>query len=88
MPDLLSVLKAIRERPDDGARWLALSSWLWENGRDDEAAAVRAFWPTLSDNVVQFRVSVEETLQQVTQHSKLLGRRAREIQELTDNGNP
>jgi uncharacterized protein (TIGR02996 family) len=40
-----TVPDAIRERPDDGARWLALAGWLFDNGRDDEAVAVRAFWP-------------------------------------------
>jgi uncharacterized protein (TIGR02996 family) len=49
--DLPQFLAAIRERPDDGPRWLALARWLTDNGRDDEAAAVRVFWPTLRDNL-------------------------------------
>ena len=36
MPDLPTLLESIGENPDDEARWLALSSWLWNNGRDDE----------------------------------------------------
>jgi hypothetical protein len=35
MPDLPAILDAIRERPEDERRWLALASWLWDNGRDD-----------------------------------------------------
>ena len=31
-------------------RWLALASRLWDNGRDDEAAAIGTFWPVLRDN--------------------------------------
>ena len=72
---------AIRERPDGGARWLALAGWLWDNGRDDEAAPVRAFWPTLRDNVTEGGVSVEDTLRQLGRHAKILSRRAREVQE-------
>jgi uncharacterized protein (TIGR02996 family) len=79
MPDLPALLDAIRERPDDGLRWLALASWLWDNGRDDEAAAVRAFWPALRDTVVEAGVSLDETLRQVAWHSKTLARRAREM---------
>ena len=43
MPDLAQLLDAIRAGPDDEAGWLALGSWLRDNGRDDEAAAVRVF---------------------------------------------
>jgi hypothetical protein len=77
MPDLPAILDAIRERPDDGKRWTALASWLWDNGRDDEAAAVRAFWPALRDTVVEAGVSLDETLRQVASHARTLGRRAR-----------
>jgi hypothetical protein len=74
MLDLPAILAAIRERPDDAPRWLALAAWLWDNGRDDEAAAVRIFWPTLRDNVVEARVSVEDTLADVARHAGILGR--------------
>jgi hypothetical protein len=50
-PDLVAILNAIRERPDDGDCWLALSSWLWDNGRDDKTVAARVLWPTRRDNV-------------------------------------
>src|SRR5215468_7837320 len=49
--DLTVILTAIRDNPDHGHRWLHLASWLWDNDRDDEAAAVQVFWPTLRDNV-------------------------------------
>jgi uncharacterized protein (TIGR02996 family) len=46
MPDLPAILDAIRQQPDDERHWLAFAGWLWDNGRDDEAAVVRAFWLT------------------------------------------
>jgi uncharacterized protein (TIGR02996 family) len=45
MNDYTTILKAIRRKPDDPACWLALAGWLADNGRDDEAAAVRMFSP-------------------------------------------
>jgi hypothetical protein len=79
MPDLPALLEAIRANPDYGPRWLALAAWLWDNGRDDETAAVRAFWPALRDTVVEAGVSLDETLRQVAWHSKMLARRAGEM---------
>jgi len=81
MPDLPAVLDAIRAKPDDGPRWPALASWLWDNGRDDEAAAVRVFWPVLRDNLA--RASLESTLADVARHAKLLGQQAREAEART-----
>jgi hypothetical protein len=78
MPDLPQLLDAIRARPDAG--WLALASWLRDNGRDDEAAAVRVYWPTLRDNVTVSGVSVELTVRELARHAARLGRRAREIE--------
>ena len=80
MPDLPQLLDAIRARPDAEAGWLALAGWLWDNGRDDEAAAVRVFWPTLRDTVTVSGVSVEQTLREVARHAVKLGRKAREIE--------
>ena len=40
MPDMPALLDDIREQPDSGEAWLALSSWLLDNGRDDEAVVV------------------------------------------------
>jgi hypothetical protein len=54
MPDLPALLDALRERLDDEGRWLALAGWLRDNDRDDEAAVVRVFWPTLRDNVLDW----------------------------------
>jgi uncharacterized protein (TIGR02996 family) len=81
MPILPALLDAIREEPNDERRWIALASWLWDNGRDDEAAVVRMFWPTLRDNVTISGVSLLQTLRQMTRHQRLLGRRAKEIEE-------
>jgi uncharacterized protein (TIGR02996 family) len=78
-PDLPQFLDAIRARPDAEAGWLALAGWLWDYGRDDEAAAVRVFWPTLRDNVKVAGVSVEQTLRELARDVARLGRRAREI---------
>jgi len=80
-PDLTVILTAIRERPDDGSHWLALASWLEDNGRDDEAAAVRVFWPTLRDNVTVAGLSVNVALRELTRHAAALGRRARQIED-------
>jgi hypothetical protein len=43
-PDLRAAIVA---GPNDGERWLNLARWFAENGRDDEAAVVRVFWPAL-----------------------------------------
>jgi uncharacterized protein (TIGR02996 family) len=81
MPILTALLDAIRDQPNDERRWIALAGWLWDNGRDDEAAVVRVFWPTLRDNVTVSGVSLLETLRQTARHARLLGSRAREIEE-------
>jgi hypothetical protein len=83
-PDLTVLLCAIQERPDDGHRWLALASWLWDNDRNDEAAAVQVFWPTLRDNVIVSGVSLHGTLRQMARHAKALGRRARKFERRLD----
>jgi hypothetical protein len=54
--------------------------WLWSRGH--EADFVRAFWPTLGDNITVSGVSLLETLGQSARHSRLVERRAREIEEL------
>jgi uncharacterized protein (TIGR02996 family) len=43
-PDLLTAIVA---DPNDETRWLNLARWFADNGRDDDAAAVRVFWPAL-----------------------------------------
>jgi uncharacterized protein (TIGR02996 family) len=80
MPDLPDLLAAIRDRPGDEAGWLALSAWLWDNGRDDEAVVVRVYWPTLRDNVTVCGVSLHGTLRKVARNAARLARRAREVE--------
>jgi hypothetical protein len=87
MPDLHSILDAIRQRPDAEPRWLALAGWLADNGRDDEAAAVRVFWPTLRDDVL-VGGSLEATLRHMARHAGKLGRRAHEIEEQMGDERP
>jgi uncharacterized protein (TIGR02996 family) len=81
MPELPQLLDAIREQPDDGPRWLALAGWLGDEGRDDEAAAVRVFWPTLRDDVLKSRVSLDRTLANLKESAAILGSAARKIEE-------
>jgi uncharacterized protein (TIGR02996 family) len=81
MPILPALLDAIRDEPNDELRWIALASWLWDNGRDVEAAVVRVYSPTLCDDVTVRGVSLRETLRQVVRHQRLLGRRAVEVEE-------
>ncbi len=47
----LAILRALRDRPDDGAAWARFTDWLVDNGHDDEADAVRAFWPAIADSL-------------------------------------
>ena len=80
MSDLPALWDALRENPADESRWLALSRHLRDEGRDDEAVAVRVFWPTLRDTVTT-GVSLDMTLADLTRHAKVLGDVAREIEE-------
>jgi hypothetical protein len=80
------LLDTIRANPDDGPRWLALAGWYWDNGRDDEAVAVRVFWPALRDDLE--RVTLEATLADVARHAAILGKRAREIEGRRGGGRP
>jgi hypothetical protein len=48
-PDLATILDRIRAESYSPASWLALACWLADNGRDDEAAAVRGFWLELRE---------------------------------------
>jgi hypothetical protein len=78
MPQLPAVLDATRERPNDRPRWLALASWQWDNGRDDEATALPVFKPTLRDNLP--RASLQSTLADVARHQELPRLWAREVE--------
>jgi len=79
MADLPDILAALEDGPDHGSRWLALSSWLWERGREDEAAAVRIFWPSLWE-VVAGGTSLRQALRTVARNAPRLGRKARAIE--------
>jgi hypothetical protein len=82
-PNLAEILNSVRERPDDGRRWFDLASWLWDNGRDDEAVAVRVLWPTLRDNLAH--VSLEATLAEVVRNAKRFAKLARNIEGRVDD---
>jgi hypothetical protein len=84
MPDLAALISAIRERLDGEARWLTLAPHLSDNGWDDEADAVRVFWPVFRDNV-EAGVPVEETLRQLEQHAAILGLHARRVEGQGDH---
>jgi uncharacterized protein (TIGR02996 family) len=81
--DLAAILNAINENPDDVNRWLALASWLWDNGRDDEALVVRVLWPTLRDNLAH--QSLKATLAEVKRSAKRLAMLARKIEGRADD---
>jgi len=78
VPDLPVILDAIREKPDDGPRWLALASWLRDNGRDDEAAAVRTLWPTFRENLAF--TTLGQTMDNLARHAALFGNIARQVE--------
>jgi hypothetical protein len=62
------------------AAWLALAGWLADNGREDEAAAVRVFFPVLVENLDR-GATLEETLAIVQRNAGRLARRAKTIEE-------
>ena len=70
----------IKADPDAEAGWLALAAHYRDIGRDDEAAAVRLFWPAIRRSLSAGR-SLESALDLVARNAALLGRRAREIEE-------
>jgi uncharacterized protein (TIGR02996 family) len=79
MPDP-TLLAAILADPDDGGPWLALAGWFRDNGRDDEAVAVRVFWRTLRDSL-RIEQSIDTVLADVRRSASILGACAREIEE-------
>jgi hypothetical protein len=76
-----AVLDAIREKPDDGPGWFALAAWRLDNGRDDEAVVIRAFWPTLRDNLSA--TTIEATPDDVARNARLLSAVAQEVERRT-----
>jgi hypothetical protein len=56
MPGLPAILDAICDQPDDERYGLTLAGGLCDIGRDNEAAVVRVFWPTLPDDRIGFGI--------------------------------
>jgi hypothetical protein len=79
MPDP-SLLAALKANPDDEARWLLLARSFQDQGRDDEAAVLRVFWPAIRETLAVGR-TLESSLDVVRRNAKRLGRRAREVEE-------
>jgi hypothetical protein len=80
MNDYQTILNSIRRKLDDAARWLALAVWLFDNGRDDEAAVVRVLFRVLQENLDR-GATLEETLAIVQRNSGRLARLARLLEE-------
>lgn len=81
-PELEGILSAIRDDPDEETRWLSLARWLSDNGRDDEAVAVRVLWPTLRDNLAS--ATLGDTLADMARNAKVLAAIARKVERKAD----
>jgi hypothetical protein len=79
-PELSNLLDAIRTRPNDRFRWLALAAWFWGNSRDDEVAAIRVYWSTLAGYVTAGN-SLHMALREVARNATLLGQWARDAED-------
>jgi hypothetical protein len=82
-PDLAVLLDVVRANPNDRRGWLKLASWLWDNGRDDEALVVRVLWRGLRDNVADS--SLKATLAEVKRSARRLVIWARKIEARADD---
>jgi uncharacterized protein (TIGR02996 family) len=80
-----SVLAAIRSDPNDGAAWLVLSEWYAEQGRYDEADAVRVFWPMMRESLET--ATLDAVLGELASAAKLLGGIARHVEVGRDDAN-
>jgi hypothetical protein len=80
MPDLPAILEGVRQEPDDARRWLALAAWYATSGREDEATALRMFWPVVRENVVVGRMGLETALAGVAENAAVLADVARQIE--------
>ena len=76
---------AIRAEPTDGGRWQALAGWLRNTGREDEAAALRVFWPALRDSLLAGR-TLDFALEYVRKNAVRLGQRARDFEQRSGQG--
>ena len=78
--ELEAILNRIRANSGCEAHWLDLAGWFCDNGRDDEAAAMRIYWPVLRDSISP-RVTLDETIAFVVRHAGQIGRTARDVEE-------
>jgi hypothetical protein len=79
MRALPAIIEAIRANFDQQCPSLTLAGWYQDNRQEDEAAIIRAFWPMLQDDVLGGR-GLEEVLEQVRRHRRIMGSRAREAE--------
>jgi uncharacterized protein (TIGR02996 family) len=77
--DLPAILDRLRAAPDEAAHWLAWADWLRDNGRDDEAAAVRMFHPAIRDSLAM-GMGLAEAMELVARHAVKLARLAGSIE--------
>jgi uncharacterized protein (TIGR02996 family) len=75
-----ALLAAILADPDDEPRWLALAGWFADHGREDEAAAVRVFWPALRNSLGGGR-TLDWLLEYVRANADRLGGQARQFEK-------
>jgi hypothetical protein len=74
----LAVLRAVRDRPDEGAARAALTEWLGDNGHKDEADTVRAFWPAIADSLYMGMLLMR-AMSLLGRHASGLGKLARRL---------
>lgn len=84
--DIHAILDAIQDDPDDAHHWIALVCWLSDQGKDDDANAVRLLWPTLRDNL-RF-ATLEATLADLARNAKVLAAIARKMERQADETPP
>jgi hypothetical protein len=73
-----AVLRALRDRPDDGTAWARLTAWLVDHGHADEADAVRAFWPAIADSLAM-GMPLTRAMALLGRHAAGLARLARRL---------
>ncbi|HJZ59957.1 MAG TPA: hypothetical protein VKE74_33755 [Gemmataceae bacterium] len=71
-----AVFRAVRAEPDSEDAWARLVVWLQDNGHDDEAEAVAAFWPAIADSVRLGSMTLGECLSLLARHAPALARLA------------